>query len=409
VASPPTPLRENAGNGKRVIVRAPRILDVRSGRAISDQAIAIEDGKIVRLVPQSQVTAAAGTEVIDLGASVTVIPGLIDLHVHLTMEPENGAYAPWSVSLPRETLYGAKNAKKTVLAGFTTVRNVGANGYADVALRDAIAAGELLGPRVVPAGLPLGVAGARCEASPLPFELRSTLPTGVADGVSAVQAKLREQITFGADVIKVCAAYTGDELRAIVTDAHRLGRRVAVHARGAAAIRLAAEAGVDTIEHGTGIDDLGIAAMKAHGTYLVPTLMAGPQDTARARAFKAGVRFAFGTDAGAVTHGDNAQEFSELVKLGMTPLQAIQTATIHAAEALGWSDRVGAIEPGKWADLVGVEGDPLKDVAALKHVVFVMKAGQTMCEECREESPLVPPKADQVPLHIDRVPPTERM
>jgi imidazolonepropionase-like amidohydrolase len=461
VPSPPTPIREaSGGGGRRVIVRGARILDVRTGRMSTDQAIAIQDGKIVRLVPQAQVVAAAGTEVIDL-PHTTLLPGFIDLHVHLTFEPENAGYDQLGISLPRETLTGAKNAKKTVLAGFTTVRNVGANGYSDVALRDAIAAGELLGPRVVPAGLALSITGGHCDQNLLPFDVHSTLPSGVADGVSGVQKKVREQIKFGADVIKVCATggvlsagddpktsqYSLEELRAIVLDAHRLGRRVAAHAHGGEGIRLAVEAGVDTIEHGTYVDDLAIGAMKARGTYLVPTLMAAGDwfvenaeklrltpdmvakakevathgTAARARAFKAGVRFAFGTDAGAVPHGENAQEFLELVKIGMTPLQAIQTATINAADALGWADRVGAIEPGKWADIVGVEGDPLKDVGVLKHVTFVMKGGQTMCEDCREEAPSTPPspatatpppKKDQPPLHIDSSearPPAERM
>jgi imidazolonepropionase-like amidohydrolase len=459
--SPPTPIHERAGAaGRRRILRAARVLDVRSGRVMNDQAIAIQGGKIARIAPAAQLAAATGTEVIELPRG-TVLPGMIDLHVHLTTEPELNGYEQLGVSLPRETLYGAKNARKTIFAGFTIVRNLGASGYSDVALRDAIAAGELVGPRVVPAGLALGITGGHCDQNLVPFDARSTLPDGVADGVPAVQKKVREQIKFGADVIKVCATggvlslgddpkasqYSLEELRAIVTDAHRLGRRVAAHAHGGEGIRLALEAGVDTIEHGTYIDDVGIALMKARGAYLVPTLRASgpffvenaerlhlPPDVAakarelaaqgtaaRAHAFKVGVRVAFGTDAGAVPHGENAQEFAELVKMGMTPLQAIQAATIAAADALGWSDRAGALEPGKWADVVVVDGDPLADIGVLRRVLYVMKGGETVCVDCREEAvprgeskdEASPPKKQQPPLHIDseepKRSPAERM
>jgi imidazolonepropionase-like amidohydrolase len=439
----PTPVREHVVPiGRKVIVRAARLLDVRTGKVSTDQSIAIQDGVIVRIAPSTQLVPAAGTEVYELKTG-TVVPGFIDMHVHLTMDPRLAGWEGLGVSVAREALIGAKNARATLLAGFTTVRNLGARGYSDVALRDAIDAGELDGPRIVAAGLALGITGGHCDDNLLPFAWRSTEPSGVADGVGEVQRRVREQIKFGADVIKICATggvlsvgddpktsqYSAEELRAIITDAHRLGRRVAAHAHGGEGIRLAVDAGVDSIEHGTYVDDLAIAAMKAHGTWLIPTLNAlsdtffenaeknhvPPELVAKARevvaqgasargkAFKAGVRFAFGTDAGVFAHGENAREFSLLVKMGMTPLQALQSATIGAADALGWSDKVGAIEAGKWADIVVVDGDPLVDIAATEHVRFVMKRGEVYLEDGGREVFPVKPKvgAGGPPLHLD--------
>jgi imidazolonepropionase-like amidohydrolase len=253
----------------------------------------------------------------------------------------------------------------------------------------------------------------------LPFEYHAT-SDGVADGISAVQHKVRENIKYGADLIKVCATggvlslgdnpqhsqYSLDEMKAIVADAHRLGRKVAAHAHGAEGIRWAAEASVDSVEHGSYIDDAGIAAMKEHGTYLVPTLYLGdwmmenaeqtympPPLLAKAHevipaarkniahAFASGVKVAFGTDAAVYPHGLNAHEFAVMVKLGLTPLQAIQAATVNAADLLGWSGKVGTLEPGAWADIVAVEGDPVKDVTTLERVKFVMKGGEVVRNE----------------------------
>ncbi len=299
------------------------------------------------------------------------------------------------------------------------MRNVGAADFTDVALRDAINAGDVPGPRMLVSGPALSITGGHCDNNYLPFEYHAT-SDGVADGIAAVQHKVRENIKYGADLIKVCATggvlskgddpqasqFTLEEMKAIVADAHRLGRKVAAHAHGAQGILWASEAGVDSIEHGSYIDDAGIAEMKKNGTYLVPTLYLGDWFLANAdkihipdfllmkakevmpvarknvaHAFASGVKVAFGTDAAVYPHGMNAHEFAVMVKLGLTPLQSIQAATINAADLLGWSDKVGAIEPGKWADIVAVDGDPLQDVTTLERVKFVMKGGEVVRNE----------------------------
>ncbi len=333
---------------KRVIIRAGHLLDVKTGKTLNDQAILIEGDKIVAVGPASNPAAAAEGTSIDL-SNATVLPGLIDGHTHLTGDPRNIGYQSLGVSVPREALIGARNARLTLQAGFTTVRNVGASGYSDVALRDAINAGDIPGP---------------------------------------------------------LSQYTVEEMKAIVADAHRLGRKVAAHAHGAQGIRWASEAGVDSVEHASYIDDAAIAEMKKNGTYLVPTLYLGDwflenaeknhvpdfllvkakavMPAARknvARAFANGVKVAFGTDAAVYPHGLNAHEFAVMVKLGLSPLQAIQAATVNDADLLGWSDKIGTIEPGKWADIIAVDGDPVKDVTTLERVKFVMKGGEVVKNE----------------------------
>lgn len=406
----------NAQSSRHVAVHAGHVLDVKTGKMLADQTIVIEDGKITS-IGGGEAKIPADAVRIEL-PNATLLPGLIDAHTHLTMDPKFG-YDQLANSLPRETLTGAKNARITLLAGFTTARNVGAAGYTDVALRDAINAGDVPGPRLRVSGPPLSITGGHCDNNMLPFEYHAT-SDGVADGIAEVQHKVRQNIKYGADLIKVCATggvlslgdspqhsqYTLEEMKAIVADAHRLGRKVAAHAHGAEGIRWAAEAGVDSIEHGSYIDDAGIAAMKEHGTYLVPTLYLGdwmidnagltrlpPPLLAKAQevipaarkniahAFASGVKVAFGTDAAVYPHGLNAHEFAVMVKLGLTPLQAIQAATINAADLLGWSGKVGTLEPGAWADIVAVDGDPLKDVTTLERVKFVMKGGEVVRNE----------------------------
>ncbi len=397
---------------KRTVIRAGRVLNVRTGELRANQAIVIEGDKIAKIAPSSEVTAAAGDTTIDL-PDATVLPGLIDMHTHLTFELSSLSYTGLGISTAREALHGARNARRTLEAGFTTVRNVGAKDYADIALRDAINDGDVIGPRMVASGPALGITGGHCDENLLPpaFHFQGE---GVADGIEAVQHKVREVIKYGADVIKICATggvlskgddpnasqYTLEEMKAIVADAHRLGRRVAAHAHGAEGVRWASEAGVDSIEHGHLMDDAAIATLKKNGTYLVPTLFLGEymeknmdrsdvpeyskqkmRDVIAAmrrnvgKAFAAGVKVAFGTDAAVYPHGLNAGEFHVYVSLGMTPLAAIQTATINASDLLGPKFLVGSLEPGKFADVVAVDGDPTKDVTILEHVKFVMKAG----------------------------------
>lgn len=405
---------------RHVVIRPGHLLDVKTGNTLAGQAIVIEDDKIVSVGPAANVKPVAGTETIDL-PNATVLPGLIDAHTHLTFDNGQFGYQGLGISVPREALTGAKNARITLEAGFTTVRNVGASGYSDVALRDAINAGDVPGPRMLVSGPPLGITGGHCDENLLPFEFHYQAE-GVADGIEAVQHKVREVIKYGADVIKICATggvmskgddpnasqYTLEEMKAIVAEAHRLGRKVAAHAHGAEGVRWASIAGVDSIEHGHLMDDESIATLKKNGTYIVPTLylidwnrenlsarnapdyIVKKMQTVSAaaqgilkRAFAAGLKVGFGTDAAVYPHGLNAHEFAVYVRLGMTPLQAIQTSTVDDADLLGWSNKVGTIESGKWADIIAVDGDPLKDVTTLEHVKFVMKGGEVVKNEYR--------------------------
>ncbi|HXM35384.1 MAG TPA: amidohydrolase family protein [Pyrinomonadaceae bacterium] len=389
------------------IIHAGHMLDVKTGRTLDNVWVVIQDGKIVRV----GTSAEQGANIIEL-PNATLLPGLIDAHTHLTFDPNFG-YQELGISVPKEALIGAKNARITLMAGFTTIRNVGASGYTDIALRDAVNEGMLPGPHIIASGPALSITGGHCDNNLLPYEYHAK-SDGAADGIEGVQHKVREIIKYGADVIKICATggvlskgddprasqYTIEEMKAIVADAHRLGRRIAAHAHGTQGILWASEAGVDSIEHGSYIDDAAIRMMKSKGTYLVPTLYLGDWMTENAakiglpemyagkmrtiipvaranvkRAFDAGVKVAFGTDAAVYPHGLNAHEFAVYVKLGMTPLQAIQTATVNAADLLGWSDRIGSLEPGKFADIVAVNGDPTKDVTLLENPMFVMKGG----------------------------------
>src|SRR5947199_3047559 len=390
------------------VIKAAHLLDVKSGRMLDNVTVVIEGEKIASI---GNGPVPAGANVISL-PNATLLPGLIDAHTHLTYDPIFG-YQELGISIPKEALIGAKNARTTLEAGFTTVRNVGANGYTDIALRDAINEGMLPGPRIDASGPALSITGGHCDNNLLPYEYHAK-SDGAADGVEGVQHKVREIIKYGADVIKICATggvpskgddprasqYTLEEMKAIVADSHRLGRKVAAHAHGAQGILWASEAGVDSIEHGSYIDDAAISMMKSKGTYLVPTLYLS--DWMRENAAKiglpemyaakmrtiiqiargnvkkacdAGVKVAFGTDAAVYPHALNAHEFAVYVQLGITPVQAIQTATVTAADLLGWSDRIGSLETGKFADIIAVNGDPTKDVTLLQNPVFVMKGG----------------------------------
>src|SRR5580698_1504886 len=409
---------EESSTPNRTLIRAGHVVDVRTGREAADQTIVVTAGAISSIAATSATPKGPQDREIDL-RSMTVLPGLIDVHTHLTMDTNFDPYHELSTSVAKSALIGAHNAKITLEAGFTSVRNVGASGYADVDLRDSINADLIVGPHMQVSGPALGITGGHCDENLLPAEYHLQ-GDGVADGVEAVQHKVREVIKYGADVIKICATggvlskgddpqasqYTLDELKAIVADAHRLGRKVAAHAHGAQGIAWASEAGVDSIEHGSYIDDAGISILKKNGNYFVPTAYLidwmldnfermhltpmmqskAPAVNPNARtniahAFASGVKVAFGTDAAVYPHGLNAHEFAVMVKLGLTPFQSIQAATVNAADLLGWSDKVGAVEPGTWADIIAVDGDPLPDVTTLEHVKFVMRGGVVVKNE----------------------------
>jgi imidazolonepropionase-like amidohydrolase len=394
----------------RTLLRAGHVIDVHTGNESADQTIIVTGDRITAIAPTSSTPKQNGDKEVDL-RSMTVLPGLIDVHTHLTMDTNFDPYHELSTSVAKSALIGARNAKVTLEAGFTTVRNVGAAGYADVDLRDAINEGLVEGPHMQVSGPALGITGGHCDDNLLPFDFHQTAD-GVADGVEAVQHKVRETIKYGADLIKVCATggvlskgddpqasqYTLEELKAIVADAHRLGRRVAAHAHGAQGILWATEAGIDSIEHGSYMNDEDIAAMKQHGNYFVPTAylidwmqqygnlppfykqkmidVSAVEKANAKKAIAAGVKVALGTDAAVYPHGLNAHELDVYVnQFGMTPLAALQTATLNAADLMNWTSHVGALEAGKWADIIAVNGDPLKDVRLLQNVQFVMKSG----------------------------------
>jgi len=394
-------------------VRCGKLLDVRSGRMLNDQLIVFDDtGSITTVGPAASTKLPAGVSAIDL-SSATCLPGLIDVHTHITADPTANGYQGLGISVPREAVTGVKNARITLHAGFTTIRNVGASGYTDVAVRDGINDGEIEGPRMLVSGPPLGITGGHCDNNLLPSEYHDKAE-GVADGPWAARAKVREVIKFGADVIKVCASggvlskgdqpgtpqYTFEELQAITEEAHKLGRKVAAHAHGTQSIKDAIRAGIDSIEHSSLIDDEGIALAKQHGTYLdfdiynddfilqegakagmLPESIEKEKKIGRLQrenfrhAWESGTKMAFATDAGVYPHGDNAKQFAKMVEWGMKPIDAIQAATVNAADLLGWAAKVGATEPGHYADVIAVSGDPLSNVRVLESVKFVMKGG----------------------------------
>jgi imidazolonepropionase-like amidohydrolase len=402
----------------RTLLRAGHILDVHTGKETAAETIIVEADRITAIAPTSSTPAKPGDRVIDLTA-YTVMPGLIDVHTHLTMANDFDPYFELSMTPGKEAILGVENAKTTLEAGFTTVRNVGANDFTDVALRDEINGGHIPGPHMQVSGPALGITGGHMDENLLP-EQYHVVGEGVADGIPAVQHMVRQNIKYGADLIKIGASggvlskgddpqasqYTLEEMQAIVADAHRLGRKVAAHAHGAQAILWASEAGVDSIEHGSYINDEDIAMMKQHGTYLVPTAylvdwmkenghlpalyqqkMTDVSNAMKANhkhAIAAGVKVALGTDAAVYPHGLNAHELDVYVnQYGMTPLAAIQTGTLNAADLMGWTDKIGSLDPGKWADIIAVQGDPLADVRILQHVPFVMKSGVIYKDEAQ--------------------------
>jgi len=396
-----------------VYIKAGTIVDVQTGKLQRDRIITIRGNRIESVVDAGDITIEPGANLIDLGDAY-VIPGLIDLHDHLTGDHRYHGYEGLQFSVARETLFGVTNSRKTLNAGFTTVRNVGASGFSDVALRDAIDAGEIDGPRLRVSGPAIGITGGHCDINLLPAEY-DVRAEGIADGPWAVRAKVRENIKYGVDLIKFCATggvlskgtsvgdqqFTFEEMQALVDEAHMHGRKVAAHAHGAAGIKTAIKAGVDSIEHASLIDDEGIELAKQHGTYLVMDIYNDtfileygasvgmlPESLEKERvvgqlqrdnfkkAFKAGVKMAFGSDGAVYPHGDNGKQFFYMVEYGMTPMQALQAATIHAADLIGWPKDVGAIAAGFYADIIAVDKNPLDDITVMENVSFVMKDGK---------------------------------
>ncbi len=394
-------------------MKAGALVDVASGTVKKDQEILVERGVIREVGPSLVVP--AGTQVVDLSRR-TVLPGLIDVHTHITSQPED-YYADRFRRSPIDVAVTAHvYAKRTLEAGFTTVRVLGSSEYVDVALRNAIDKGTIPGPRLKVAGLAIGSTGGHGDLTGFSPYLRFERFSGVADGVDAVRKLVRQNVKFGADVIKMIASagvlseeesvgapqYSLEEMKAICDEAAMWGRKVAAHAHGAEAIKRAVAAGVASVEHGSLIDEEGIRMMKERGTTLVDDVynddwilaefakMGYPakiiekerkigllQRENFQRSVKAGVKQAYGTDAGVYPHGMNGRQFAYMVRWGMTPLQAIQSATVNAADLLGWT-MVGSIAPGKYADLVAVDGDPLKDVTLLEKIPFVMKGGEVV-------------------------------
>jgi imidazolonepropionase-like amidohydrolase len=389
------------------------LLDPETGNVTKDAVILTEGGTVKQVGAAASVTIPAGAQQVDL-AQGFCLPGLIDVHDHLTSDPKQSGYSSLGVSVPRETVTGVKNARVTLLAGFTTVRNVGASGYSDMGLRDGINAGEIPGPRMYVSGPPLGITGGHCDDDLLAPEFHH-VAEGVADGPWAARAKVREVVKYGADVIKICASggvlskgdlpgaeqYTLEEMQAIAAEAHKLGRKVAAHAHGTQAIKDAIKAGIDSIEHSSLIDEEGIQLAKEHHTYLVfdvynddYILSEGakvgmlPESIEKEKkighlqrenfrkAFLAGAPMAFGTDGGVYPHGDNAHQFATMVEFGMKPVDAIRAATVNAADLLNLNGKAGVVKPGSFADVIAVSTDPRSDVRVLQQVKFVMKDGK---------------------------------
>ena len=398
-------------NSKSLLIKPKQILDVRSGMLVNAD-ILIESGVIVKV--SKNIPVMSHYEIIDL-QDMTILPGLMDAHVHLTGNTDLKGHEGISESSYLATIYGVKNAKQTLMAGFTTVRNVGASNYSDVALRDGIDQKAILGPTLLVSGPPLGITGGHCDSNILPAEYEYKAQ-GVADGPWEVRRKVRENKKYGADLIKYCATggvmskgtnvnnrqYTLDEMKAIVDEAHTLGMKVAAHAHGLEGIRMAIEAGVDSVEHSSLIDQETINLAIAKGVFLamdiyvsdyilgegakngIPEYSLNKERIVGKRqrenfkmAVESGAKMVFGTDAGIFPHGKNAKQFKYMVEWGMKPIEAIQASTINTAELFG-KKNIGEIKETFDADLIGVKGNPLKDITLLENVGFIMKEGQVV-------------------------------
>ncbi|MBK6427294.1 MAG: amidohydrolase family protein [Blastocatellia bacterium] len=406
------PIHAQTPARKTTVIKAARLFDGASSTLIPNAVVIIEGNRITQA--GSGLAIPAGADVIDLG-DVTILPGLIDCHVHMTFE----LTGDWANQAVRESASDAAikatvYARRTLEAGFTTVRDLGSGEFVDVSLARAIDAGTIPGPRMITSGHAIGMTGGHADDNGFqPGVLQRGLESGIANGADEVRAAVRYQVKYGAKCIKVMATggvlsegdeigaqqMTDEELRAAVEEAHKLGRKIAAHAHGTSGIKAAARAGIDSIEHCSFLDDEAVALLKAKGTYVVPTLLAGYTVEAGAKsgtlpafarekaldaaenmrrsfrkAVEGNLKIAFGTDTGVSKHGGNAREFGLMVQYGMTPTQTLFAATREAATLLGRTD-IGAIEAGRFADIVAVPGDPLKDVTVMERVSFVMKDG----------------------------------
>jgi imidazolonepropionase-like amidohydrolase len=406
---------DSAAESAPIVLKAAHLFDGKSGTLTSPGLVVVTGSKITAVGAGAAIP--AGARVIELG-DATLLPGFIDAHVHLTDESSDNPYRDFYEGMLRfpaeQSFYAAKNAHTTLAAGFTTVRNVGAGDWVDIALRNAINKGLVPGPRIIAAAHAIGSPGGHCDQSPFPpAQVKPLTPIeGVCSGPEQCREAVRDQMKWGANVIKICASggvfsesdplkvpqLTPEELRAIIGEAHTWGRKVAAHAHGDEAARLAVEAGVDSIEHGSFLTVKTLELMKQKGTYLVPTRMAAwwsdahadsypPPIAAKARqllaahaemfrnALRLGVPIAFGTDSAVSPHGMNAHEFQLMVDLGMTPAAALLAATKEAARLLGVDGETGALEAGKSADIVAVPGNPLEKISATEHPSLVMARG----------------------------------
>jgi imidazolonepropionase-like amidohydrolase len=404
---------------KTFVLKAARLFDGKSNSLVTPGMVIVADGKISSA--GTNVTVPAGAEVIDLG-DATLLPGFIDAHTHLTLmyttDYKQAALDNLQKTIPERTLDSIANAKVTLMAGFTTVRDVGSEDYMDVGLRNAIRNGKVPGPRMLVSVHAIGATGGHCDDTgyrPGVFGKENGPEDGVANGADQVRYAVRLAHKYGADIIKTCASggvlsladdvdtpqLTQDEMNALIDEAHALKRKVAAHAHGAEAAKRAIRAGVDSIEHGSFLDDEALDMMKQHGTYYVPTLMAlqglseqmqsgmyiPPPVRAKAelamtslhktfqKALAKNIKIGLGTDAGVYPHGRNAEEFHQMADLGMKPVDALKAGTSVDAELLGLAARIGTLEAGKSADIVAVPGDPLQDIRQTEHVFFVMKEG----------------------------------
>ena len=395
-----------------VAITAARMIDVTDGHIIANPVVLADNGRITAVGAADGIAIPADARRIDL-PGLTLLPGLIDMHVHLDSDPTIGGYRGLEYAQSFSSVIGVKHAAVTLGAGFTTIRNLGSSNRNDIGLKQAIEAGYVPGPRIVPATYAIGATGGHCDATEFQPEIKVETP-GIADGPDAIRAKVRQLRKMGAEVIKFCGTggvfsktttvgaqqYSQAEMDALVAEAHMLGLKVAVHAHGTSGINAALRAGADTIEHASLADDESFALAKKSGAWFSMDVydddyilaegakngvFAESLEKERAiglkqrqtfqRSVKAGVRHVFGTDAGVYPHGTNGLQFSKMVEWGMTPLQAIQAATVNAGEALGRPGDVGTIAPGRYADIIAVAGDPLADVKALQMVAVVIKGG----------------------------------